>query len=312
MNISKLRWTIQIIAFPVLILGGLIGLYLGFFLPTLSCPYVGFRGGDCFLMNMQFALSRSTWEAYKLLGKDLLYFSLLIIIIGRAWCGWICPFGFIQDVLDLIRRRLHIDYIRFSERLRNGLSCIKWIFLFIAILIPLWVAFPFFAPNVARDLRHPFCQMCPARCILPLVTGNPSQVMVDFKSATTIIMSILGLIFSILAIAGALIKRRFWCPYCPMGLLLGWYRKLSFIKLKKENQKCTLCEICYNVCPVEIQDVFKEREKEDVTFSDCILCLKCIENCPEDDALRATFLGKTIYKSTNKGFFKRQNIISKV
>jgi formate hydrogenlyase subunit 6/NADH:ubiquinone oxidoreductase subunit I len=96
-----------------------------------------------------------------------------------------------------------------------------------------------------------------------------------------------------------------------LGLLLGWYRKISFIKLKKDCQKCTMCEVCYNVCPVEIEQVFKERQREDVTFSDCNLCLKCVEYCPEDGALRATFLGKTIYKSTSKGFFSRQEILTK-
>jgi len=212
----------------------------------------------------------------------------------------------------LIRRKLHIGYIRFPERLRANLRCIKWIFFFIALLIPLWVAYPLFAPSVAGDLRQPFCSLCPGKYILPLVVGEPDNVAVDFKSATTITMTILGLTFSTLTIIGALLKRRFWCPYCPMGLLLSWYKKISFIKLKKDCQKCTMCEVCYNVCPVEIQQVFKERENEDVTFTDCTLCLRCVEYCPEDGALRATFLGKTIYKSTSKGFFSRQHIIPAV
>jgi polyferredoxin len=287
-----------IISFLVLILGGLIGLDLGGFLPTYACPYVGqTRGGVCFLFRLQFILAVGTWEAFKALGEHLLYFSLLVIIIGRAWCGWICPFGFLQDVLDLIRANLR---------------CVKWIFFFIALLIPLWVAYPLFAPSVAGDLRQPFCSLCPGKYLLPLIVGDPSRVAVDFRSATTITMTILGLTFSTLVIIGALLKRRFWCPYCPMGLLLSWYKKISFIKLKKDCQKCTMCEVCYNVCPVEIQQVFKERENEDVTFTDCTLCLRCVEYCPEDGALRATFLGKTIYKSTSKGFFSRQHIIPAV
>ncbi|RZB33437.1 MAG: hypothetical protein SRB2_03990 [Desulfobacteraceae bacterium Eth-SRB2] len=313
MTVTNLRWMALIISFFVLILGGLIGIDLGGFLPTYACPYVGqTRGGVCFLFRLQFILGVGSWEAFKALGEHLLYFSILVVLIGRAWCGWICPFGFVQDVLDLIRRKFHIGYIRFPERLRANLRCIKWIFFFIALLIPLWVAYPLFAPSVAGDLRQPFCSLCPGKYILPLVIGDPDSVAVDFKSATTITMTILGLTFSTLTIIGALLKRRFWCPYCPMGLLLSWYKKISFIKLKKDCQKCTMCEVCYNVCPVEIQQVFKERENEDVTFTDCTLCLRCVEYCPEDGALRATFLGKTIYKSTSKGFFSRQHIIPAV
>jgi len=313
MTVTKLRWTILIISFFVLTLGGWIGINLGGFLPTYACPYVGVsRGGICFLFRLQFLLGNGSIEAFIGLGKHILYFSLLVIIIGRAWCGWICPLGFVQDILDLIRRKLHMGYIRFPERIRAGLGCVKWIFFFIALLIPLWVAYPLFAPAVARDLLQPYCQLCPGKYILPLLLGDINNVTVNFKSATTIVMSMLGLIFSVTFIAVSFMKRRFWCSYCPMGLLLSWYRKISFLKLKKDSQKCTMCEACYNVCPVEIEQVFKERKNEDVTFSDCILCLRCIEYCPEDGALQATFLGKPIYKSTNKGFFERQRIITEV
>ncbi len=306
MNVTKLRWTVLTASFLILTFGGLIGIYLGDFLPTFACAFVGGEkvGGICFLYPMQAALESAKWQEYKSILVTFFFFSLLIIVFGRVWCGWICPLGFIQDFLDLIRRKLHIDYIRFPQKLREGLKSIKWIFLFIALLIPLWVAFPFFAPDVARDMRMPFCSLCPARYILPMVSGDYLRVGIDFKSATSITMSALGIIFSALTIFGALLKRRFFCSYCPMVLFISFYKKIGFVRLKKNIQKCTRCEICYNVCPMEIEDVFKEREKEDVTFADCIMCLKCVESCPEDDALQATFLGKTIFRSTWTGFFK--------
>lgn len=312
MTVTKLRWTVLTISFFILLMGGWVGINLGGFLPTYSCPYVGgSRGGVCFLFRFQYLLSNASMEAFIGLGKHILYFSLLVILVGRAWCGWICPVGFVQDLIDLVRRKLHVGYIRFPERLRNRLGCVKWILLFVAVLLPLWVAYPLFAPAVAIDLRQPYCQLCPGRYILPLLIGDINDVAVNFKSATTIVMSLLGLIFSVTLIVGAFLKRRFWCSYCPMGLLLSWYRKLGFLKLKKDCGKCTMCGACYNACPVDIEQIFREREKEDVTFADCTLCLKCIEYCPEDNALRATFLGKTIYRSTSKGFFKRHVTIPK-
>ena len=302
MNISGLRWTILITSFLVLIFGGITGLYLGRFIPAFSCGYVGshLRSGMCVLSVFQSAVSYCSWESFKYLGEMFFYFSLLVILIGRAWCGWICPFGFLQDVLDLIRKKLNFGYLTFSEGVRAKLRCIKWIFLFVALLLPLWAAFPVLAPSVATEFGCPFCQLCPGKYILPLVTADVSRVAVNYRSETAFILTVLGLLFSALVIVGALMKRRFWCPYCPMGLLLSFYRKISLMKLKKDSGKCTMCEICYNVCPVEIQQVFKEREREDVTFTDCTLCLKCVEYCPEDGALRATFLGKTIYSAKCK------------
>lgn len=306
MKVTNARWIVLIISFFVLTFGGVAGLDLGSFLPTFACPFVGqTKGGDCFFWSVQKLMIRGNWESYKKLGEYFFYFSLLVIILGKAWCGWICPLGFIQDVLDLIRRKFHFGPVRFSERLRARLAVIKWAFLFIALLVPLWVAFPFLGKSVAWDFKMLFCKLCPGRYICPLVIGNSSTFMIKFGSPVAMPMFTLGLIFSFVTIVGSLVKRRFWCSYCPMSLLLSFYRKISFLKLKKDPQKCTRCGICYNVCPMEIKEVYQERKRENVTFGDCILCFQCVENCPEDGALQATFLGKTIYKSSQKKFFSR-------
>lgn len=263
------------------------------------------------MLTLQQTLGVLTWDSVLIFLKRLFYFSLLVITLGRAWCGWICPLGFLQDMADLIRKTIGFGYISFSEKLKSGLGWVKWIFFFIASIIPLWVACPVFCPIVALDLRIPYCQLCPGKYILPLVVGNSSRVAVNFGSITSMVMSTLGLIISGVVILGAFIKRRFWCPFCPLGLILSWYRKLGFLKLKKTDEKCTKCEICYNVCPVEIKDVFQSKGQQDVTTSECTLCLKCVEHCPEEGALKATYLGKTIYKSSSLKFFKNHNVLIK-
>jgi polyferredoxin len=136
--------------------------------------------------------------------------------------------------------------------------------------------------------------------------GNPDRVAVNFKNATTIVMSTLGLGFSGIAFLAAFAKRRFWCTLCPLGLILSWYRKISFLKLTKNDTNCTRCEICYNVCPVDIEEVCQSRGRKDVTFPDCTLCLKCVENCPEPDALTASYLGKAVYRSSTERFFNHR------
>ena len=308
MTISKLRWSVLISAYFILLFGAYIGLYFGYFLPTFSCCYVRARAGTCYLLTLQQTLGTFTLESMIIFLKRTLYFSVLVILLGRGWCGWICPLGFFQDLLNLLRRKIGVGYIRFTARLKRGLAWIKWVFLTVAFVLPLWVAFPFFCPFVALNLNIPYCQMCPGKYILPLLVGNPDQVAVNFRTTTNLVMSLLGLSFSIITILGAFVKRRFWCSFCPLGLILSWYRKISFFKLKKNDEKCTRCEICYNACPMEIEAVYKSRGREDVTFSDCNLCLKCVEECPEEDALRAVYLGKTIYRSKSENFFKKRGV----
>ncbi len=307
MKVSTLRWIILILCFVILTFGGYIGINLGEFLPTFSCFFIGYgQGGVCFLYPLQAALESGELYQYQSIALSILFFSILIVILGRTWCGWICPFGFVQDVLDWIRKKMGFGYIRFPKKLREQLVSIKWIFLFLVLLLPLWIAFPFFASDVAREMRTPFCDWCPARYIMPVIAGDPIRMGINFETATSITMTVTGAVISALTIFGTLMKRRFFCAYCPMVLLISFYRKISFFKLKKDINRCTRCEICYNVCPMEIEQVYLEREKEDVTFKECIMCLRCIEYCPEDAALKGVFMGKPFFTSSRSGFIKRQ------
>jgi len=305
MKISRLRWAILAISFVVLMFGSYAGLRLGNALPTFSCCYVNTRGGTCFMLALQQTIGAFTLESMLVFMETLLLFSVLVIIIGKAWCGWVCPLGFIQDLLFTLRSRLGGGYVRFTESVKRKIAWIKWAFLTIALVIPVWVAFPLFCPGVALNLYIPFCQMCPGKYLLPLCAGNPDRISVNYEANTTVFMSVLGLTFSAVTFIGATVKRRFWCIFCPLGLIMSWFRRISFLKLKKEDVKCTRCEICYNVCPLDIEDVYKSRGKRDVTFADCNLCLKCVENCPEEGALKATFLGKPVYVSSQRKFFDK-------
>ena len=306
MKIKNLRWTILFISFFLLLFGAYAGLYLGYSIPTFSCCYVRARAGTCFMLTLQQTIASFTRDSTLIFFERFFYFSILVIILGRSWCGWVCPLGLFQDVLDWIRTKLGISYIRFSRKLVQSLAWIKWTFFSIAVLIPAWVAFPLFCPCAALNLNIPYCQLCPGKYILPLIVGNPARIAVNFNSVANLITSTLGLTFSSVTIIGAMIKRRFFCTFCPLGLMMSWYRKISFFKLKKDDSKCTRCEICYNACPMDIEDVYQSLGKSDVTSKDCILCLKCVENCPEDGALKATYLGMPIYKSSSKGFFNKK------
>ena len=305
MKLSKLRWSVQSLAFVVLLFGGTAGIFLGFFLPTLSCPYVGYmRGGDCFLLNLQFHLALGGWNVYAGIIKNFLIFSLLVVLAGRFWCGWICPFGFIQDILNTLRVTLDVKSIAFYETVKKNFLPIKWFFLGLSITVPVWIAYPLCAPCMLYDLSMPFCQLCPARYILPLAAGNPEKVSLNFKSAATVVMTSLGLLIASAALVGSFLKKRFWCFLCPMGLLLSLYQKISFMRLKKDCAKCTMCEACYLACPMNIGEVFRERKNADVTYGDCIFCGKCIDACPENDALGFSFLGKTFFRSSADAFFR--------
>lgn len=332
MNVSNFRWIILSISTIILLFGGLFLLSFGSSIPDLSCRYSIDRSGTCFLYTLQRYLGAPSLESTLTFIRAFLVFSGLVLLLGKLWCGWLCPFGFIQDIIDLARRRIfRINALRFSEKTRKNLSALKWIFLLIAIIVPLVSAYPVLAYGIAIDLTIPFCQLCPGKYIIPLFTkgaielcslcpgklglppnaGSDLRVAVYYHSPTSVAMSLLGITIAIVVLFGSFLKRRFFCTYCPMGLLISFYNKINFLSLKKDTVKCTYCEACYNACPVDIKEVYSEREKETIQHSDCIMCFKCIENCPEDGALYMTFLGGKIYTSNRKAFCRKTKRILK-
>ncbi len=92
-----------------------------------------------------------------------------------------------------------------------------------------------------------------------------------------------------------------------MSALQYLFSKPALLNLKKDGDKCTRCGDCYRVCDMEIREIADDVEQPRIMQDDCILCLKCVAACPEDGALKATFLGKTIFESTEAGFIKRMN-----
>jgi ferredoxin-type protein NapH len=70
------------------------------------------------------------------------------------------------------------------------------------------------------------------------------------------------------------------------------------VRLDKTEEKCTKCGICKRVCPTQVKEVY-ENKGGDVTTSNCILCLRCVEMCPEDGCLKFKAAGKTVVKSRN-------------
>lgn len=278
--VPRLRWIILILSFILLTFGvKIVGTRIyNLKLPILQCVYNKdyLVEGSCYTIT-----EFGEWFMNNLtLGNimSVLFFIgstfLLIIVFGRLLCGFVCPFGFIQDVLTFIREKLHVPTVRFSEKTREKLKLIKWILLFIFL--------------VGFEL----CELCPVRAIIPPLTGSGFG------------MDGLSVVVAIFVIVGGFFKDRLWCNYCPMGYLVGIFHKFSFIKLKKDCTACTECGICYEACPMDIKSIYTEREKEDITKNDCIFCMKCIDQCPEDKAIKTTFLGKDIYSSSRYNFHK--------
>lgn len=313
MKVHRLRMAVQFISFIILVYGGLWYVDLGNRMPTFSCAYMDDRGGGCFLIGFQHMLSRPFDEflgaAGIRLAKAVGIVSLWAIVLNKAWCGWICPFGFLQDMLSKLRSVLSIDMNRFAWMTRRRYKSVKYILLVLLILIPLGIANSVFGlPTLSRDWGVPFCQICPARIIMPMLNGDFSQLHINFTSNVKIILTTLGIFAAGLFFTASFVKRRFLCSYCPMLALLSLFDKVGLLSLKKDGQRCTRCGNCARACPMEIREIEEEKTLTNLVTQDCTLCLRCVEVCPEDKALHASFCGIPIFSASEQGFLKRQGL----
>lgn len=201
-----------------------------------------------------------------------------LIVFGRILCGFMCPFGFLQDLLDKFRQLLHIRPITVTDRMNRILQPLKWTW------IILFLCFTFTGGD--------FCNICPNKIFSPALSGY----WIDL---------VLGGILAIPLLAGSFYIKRFWCIMCPMGYLLGIFYKFNIFKLKKDCTACTECGACYASCPMRLKNIYTEREREDVQTVDCLMCGECIHKCPEDKALSMTCFGREIYSSSRDTFLSR-------
>ncbi len=312
-DIRRFRFWVQLASFFILVYGGYFYINLGNSLPTFSCGFNGDgKGGICYLLPLQHQMHIS-WDALLgwrgiALGTGFLTFLAWLFVLNKAWCGYVCPFGTIQDWMTKLRQLFGIRYSNYSLETFNKLKNVKYLLLILLLVIPFAMANP--VPGTGHlpdDLATPFCKICPARMVMPAFTGDFSQWTVDFSTGTAMVMTSLGMLVLGIFLVGAFFNKRFFCFFCPMSALHALFANIAFLKLKKTGEKCTRCGDCYRVCDMQIKAIADDVESKVIVKDDCMLCLKCVAACPEEGALKATFLGIPIYESTEAGFFKRMD-----
>ena len=313
-NVSRFRIWIQLISFVLIIYGGYFYIHIGSQVPTFACPYNNGSSGTCYLIAIQHGLHLTWKELTSFRGlallSGLLTFLLFFILLNKAWCGFVCPLGTIQDWITKLRFQLGIRFSKYDNMAFHHLKKVKYVFLVLLIAIPLGMSNRFFGlPPINHDMQAPFCQVCPGRTVLPLFSADTSQFFIDFSSKTSMVMSTIGMLFTALFFVGSFVKKRFFCFFCPMSASQFIFSRASVLRLTKEGDKCTKCGNCYHVCDVGIIAIAEDVSSKYIVKDDCMMCFKCVEACPEEGCLDVKVFSAKIFSSTQEGFFKR-NLLS--
>jgi ferredoxin-type protein NapH len=268
------------------------------------------------------------------IGVDKIQLIIVIfgatLILGKFFCGWICPFGLYMDLITLLRRALRIRYWVLSERVNMILHKLRYV---IALVIVSSVLLLFFLnPVLPSQGLFEFVmnlQFYPPFRPLILFLSPLETLVVPFVPPFGALFEFQGIFFSFpyvgevaaaaygsgftfplavtfvaLAVAASFKVRRFWCRFCPTGISLAVVNRLKGFKwapllhLYKVEEKCTKCGICKRVCPAQVVEVYNKKGGR-IDTSMCLLCLRCVEMCPYEDCLKLEMVGKTLFKSSN-------------
>ena len=202
-------------------------------------------------------------------GKFSFYAAGFVILVGlflgRAVCGFLCPFGLLQELLNKIPSPKKI--------LPRPLTGVKYFVLIMFVLI-LPVALPLGEPA--------FCEfICPAGLLeagLPLIA-----VREEYRDLLGKIFA-LKLFVLVAVIIGCVFVHRFFCRVlCPLGAIYGLMNRYSFWQLKFSSELCVDCGRCRKVCPLNLDPTRENNSAE------CVRCNSCVDVCPTK-ALSQKFL----------------------
>ncbi len=259
----------------------------------LQLNFLKVSGGD--VTEMQFMS--------KILGV-FTFFLILALVFARWFCGWLCPLSFIGDIVDRLRRLSGMPHLKPTDPVKIG-----YIFSGAAIsgfALALAKCYPHIDENGkfmgCKIPLYPFCKICPGQQVCPVMSSGLSQYPSlpgwEWVWGSYRIGVVLMLVFFIATFA---IGRRLWCYFCPMGMISGIFNRGGMMVLKKEPLKCNHCGVCNEVCPMHIDLVRSEMKNKDVSSYSCLLCLKCVQKCPQDSCLGLEFAGRKITESKYNG-----------
>jgi ferredoxin-type protein NapH len=312
----------------------------GISVPVLACYYVSGRTVTCPVWQIQayifpfwnYARGYDVFYSTSGLEKLFIVFGLVAvmsIVLGRFFCGWLCPFGLYMDVLSRVRKAFGKRYFIFSDKTSEALGQLRYII--IAVFIILSVIFGSYAifgtqlipgtipggplgteAGIVSYINEPFCLVCPMKPLCVLASSAVGYMNFSYVTQITsgplwvagAYLTSLNLAVLILVTVLALAYRRFWCRICPLGGLTALFstftpfKQIALTRLYKDEQKCTKCGVCKRVCPTQATQVY-EKKGGDVTESRCMLCVRCVEMCPYEDALSLKFAGRTVMRSRN-------------
>jgi len=243
----------------------------------------------------------ATWLAAHAV-PALLLFSLITLgataILGRVFCGWVCPLGTVHNMASWLRRKAGRATAKLGAW--SGWQRAKYYLLagliVMAVFGASWIGvfdpFSMLYRSMVTAL-YPATQYAVEDGATAIYVGDPHVGPLHLKDATEPAYKFLrshvfladrtaflsgSVLFFIFVVAVALnfVRPRFWCRYiCPLGALLGLFARRALLRLTNEPHICTNCTRCAAVCPAAAQP----QKPGEWLPTECFGCWNCVHVC---------------------------------
>lgn len=184
---------------------------------------------------------------------SILFFVILSLLLGRVFCGWICPYHLLAEMNNKLRglfHRLGLKPHNLHLKRRD-----KYIFLLLLVILS------FVAGTSLFTHLYP-----------PLLVSREVFYYVFYSTVGFGTFFLIFLLFTELTVS-----QRWWCRYmCPGGALYSLLGSVRLVRMVRDEEKCTLCGECDKACP------FGLLPMSDTMGMECDNCGLCRAACPED------------------------------